>query len=168
MERGAKGISGGRSDGFGDGSELGPAMGGNGGAGVAHGFGANVGGEGAGGGQGPTMEVGVEEGAGKGVARTVGIDDPRGGHGGDAVELGALRDPGAVFADLDDCDHALGGEAKGEGGVVVTGIRIQGADLVLVGEDDADASLAELVDATDSKSVSGDRVSVRVRREVPN
>lgn len=29
------------------------------------------------------------------------------------------------------------------------------------------ASVAELVDATDSKSVSGDRVPVRVRPEVP-
>ncbi len=29
------------------------------------------------------------------------------------------------------------------------------------------ASVAELVDAADSKSVSGDRVSVRVRPEVP-
>ncbi len=64
------------------------------------------------------------------------------------MQLVAAGDPGAVLADLDHGDEAgrLGGEAAGEGGVVVAGIWIQGADLVLVCEDVAQAAGAELAE----------------------
>ena len=77
---------------------------------------------------------------GPGVAGAVGVDHIRNRHRLDAVQVAVLRDPRAVASDLDGGEHAEVGELAGEGGVVRSLILEDGANLVLVGEDDVDAA----------------------------
>src|SRR5690606_30236515 len=121
------------------GADVVPAVGGDGRAEVAHAFGAEQGAECAGGGEAGAAEVAGEEAGGPGVAGAGGVEDGGGGHGGDAVELVAAGDVGAVGAHFYAGDAAVGGESAGVGGVVVAEFGLEGADLVLVGEAVAEA-----------------------------
>ena len=109
------------------------------GAEVADGFRADEGGEFAGGLETPAAEVAKEEAGGPRVARAVGVDDLADAHGLDAVKVAVAGDPRAVLADLDGGEDAVVAEAAGEVGVAGALVVEEGADLVLVGEDDVDA-----------------------------
>ena len=90
--------------------------------------------------KGLAAQVAVEETAGPGVAGAGGVVDALDLDRGDAVELGALGDPGTILADFHGGDATEAGELAGI--VVETQVFLEERlGLVLVGEDDVDALL---------------------------
>ena len=97
---------------------------------------------GPGGGQRGAAQVAVEKTGGPGVAGPGGVHHALGLDRGDAVEVPALGDPGAVLAQLDRRDAAEAGELAREVLVLVAALEERGG-LVLVGEHDVEIVLQE-------------------------